>query len=167
LRVQLFLSHNPHPTPTTPTSTHPTPPAPGTMHHDTYNQQVTELTKWFSNNCGMNAGPTLSLLLDRHDTTEEEKLQFEQLEQFILQLQSINGAVPKYTRTGRKTDTLLITFKNTGARHNLAMRMGPLPKAPKPRAAHTTNPRTKSQCHHMSYPCGKFPLLHGPQSQKE
>ena len=87
----------------------------GSLHTYTYNQQVTELTKWFSNNCGMNAGPTLSLLLDRHDTTEEEKLQFEQLEQFILQLQSINGAVPKYTRTGRKTDTLLITFKNTGA----------------------------------------------------
>ena len=65
---------------------------------------------------GMNdEGPTLSVTLDRRDTTEEEKLQFEQLEQFIHQLQSIKGAVPKYTRTGRKSDTLLITFKNTGA----------------------------------------------------
>ena len=88
----------------------------GGLHAYTYNQQVVHLTEWLSDNCGMNdEGPTLSVTLDRRDTTEEEKLQFEQLEQFIHQLQSIKGAVPKYTRTGRKSDTLLITFKNTGA----------------------------------------------------
>ena len=92
----------------------------GSLDAYTYETQVAEIKEWLSDRIKLSddGWPTLSVRLDLSDATEEEKLQFEQLQQLLNQLQSIKG----YTRTlsGRwkgewKFDTLLITFKDTGA----------------------------------------------------
>ena len=92
----------------------------GSLDAYTYETQVAEIKEWLSDRIKLSdhGWPTLSVRLDLSDATEEEKLQFEQLQQLLNQLQSIKGCTR--TLSGRwkgewKFDTLLITFKDIGA----------------------------------------------------
>ena len=96
----------------------------GSLDAYTYETQVAELKEWLSDRIKLSddGWPTLSVRLDLSDATEEDELQFEQLQQLIHQRVS-KGSIKGYTRTlsgnsgaGEwKFDTLLITFKDTGA----------------------------------------------------
>ena len=92
----------------------------GSLHAYTYNEQDDYLKGWLSAGyrSDVAGSSTLSVRLDLSDAEEEEKSQFEQLQQLLNQLQSIKGCTRTLSGWWKgewKFDTLLITFKDIGA----------------------------------------------------